>query len=105
MNLDDLMITWFCRIADAVAASLHGRRYRERGPQPEMSDSEVLTMEIVAEYVEVQQDSLVAQYFRDHDVAYFPLLSRMHRVCFARQAATMCRLAEPVWQGVRAQIL
>jgi len=47
MNLDDLSIAWFCLIDDAVAASLHGRRCREGGPQPEMSDSEVLTMEIV----------------------------------------------------------
>ncbi|MBA3823014.1 MAG: hypothetical protein H0X24_03795 [Ktedonobacterales bacterium] len=42
------------------------RRLRQRGPTLEMTDSEVITMEIVGEYVRLQQDAAIYRYFCQH---------------------------------------
>jgi hypothetical protein len=104
MDLDDLIITWFCLIDDGVDAILHGQRFRERGPQPHLSDSEVLTMEVVGEYLGIQHDTGIYHYFQEHHGTLFPQMRRLHRTTFVRQAANIYRLAERVWCWVRDQI-
>ncbi|MCH8870308.1 MAG: hypothetical protein IIC85_11400, partial [Chloroflexi bacterium] len=51
MDLDSFIITVFCLVDDAMKEILQGRRLRQRGPNPTMADSEVLTMEVVGEYL------------------------------------------------------
>ncbi|EFH81820.1 transposase [Ktedonobacter racemifer DSM 44963] len=41
MNLDDLIITCFCVIDDLLPQVLEGKRLRQRGPMPKVTDSEV----------------------------------------------------------------
>jgi hypothetical protein len=66
MDLDDLMITWFCLIDEGLQAVLAGKRLRSSGPRPTLADSEVLTMEVVGEYLGLEQDSAIFAYFRRH---------------------------------------
>jgi hypothetical protein len=47
MNLDDCIITCFCLIDELLPSVTKGKRLRERGPMPTLSDSEVVTMEVV----------------------------------------------------------
>ena len=42
------------------------QRVRGKGFAPALSDSEVLTMEIVAEYRGIETDIGIWQYFREH---------------------------------------
>ena len=51
MDLDDFIITVFCRIDEAIPLVLDSQRLRERGPAPTLCDSEVVTMEVVGEYL------------------------------------------------------
>lgn len=95
MNLDDLIIHWFCAIDAGVAACLGERRFRQRGPTPEMADSEVITME---------QDAAIYRYFRQHYAHFFPAMQHLHRSTFVRQAANIDRLTEQVWQWLREQV-
>jgi hypothetical protein len=71
MDLDDLIITWCCLIDDGVQAVLAGRRMRQRGPQPRLSDSEVLTMEVIGEYLGIQHDTGILRYFQAHHTPIF----------------------------------
>jgi hypothetical protein len=64
-----------------------GQPLRERGPDPTLADSEVLTMEVVGEYLGLIQDSAQFAYFRRHYAHFFPALARLHRTTFVRQAA------------------
>jgi hypothetical protein len=45
MDLDDFIIAVFCLVDEAIPQLTGGYRLRERGPQPILADSEVLTME------------------------------------------------------------
>jgi hypothetical protein len=104
MDLNDLIITWFCLVDDGVDAVLAGRRLRERGPAPTLHDSEVLTMEVVGEYLGLEQDVALFAYFRRHYVHFFPALAQIHRTTFVRQAANLQVVKDWLWQWVRAHL-
>ena len=84
--------------SEAVPRVLDGQRLRQRGPCPTLTDSEVLTMEVVGEYLGLGQDSALFAYFRCHYVHFFPALRTLHRTTFVRQAANLWRLKERLWQ-------
>jgi hypothetical protein len=104
MDLDDFIITVFCLVDEAIPRVTGGHRLRERGPEPTLADSEVLTMEVVGEYLGLIQDSSLFAYFRQHYAHFFPALARLHRTTFVRQAANLWRLKERLWQDVLAQV-
>lgn len=56
MDVDTFMITVFCCIDDILESLYQGRLLRQRGPKPALSDAEVLTMEVVGEYLGHSQD-------------------------------------------------
>ena len=103
MDLDTFIITAFCIIDDTMNDILQHRRLRQRGPKPTLSDSEVLTIEIVGEYLSLHQDKAVFDYFRRHYSHFFPALRTLHRTTFVRQAANLCSVKELVWQSVLAR--
>ena len=52
MDLSTFIVAGFCLVGDR----LEGRRIRQRGPQPKLSDSEILTVEIVGEFLGIGTD-------------------------------------------------
>jgi hypothetical protein len=73
------------------------RRIRQRGPAPLLADSEVLTMEVVGEFLGYDQDTAIYHYFRRNHPDWFPALARVHRTTFARQAANVWVVKERLW--------
>jgi hypothetical protein len=71
---------------------------RERGPAPKLSDSEVVTMEIVAEFLGIDKEKDIYLYFRRHYAHYFPRIRKIHRTTFTRQAANLWVMKERLWQ-------
>jgi hypothetical protein len=101
MDLDSFIITVFCQVDDALEeclARLGVRRLRQRGPCATLADSEVLTIEIVGEYLGLAQDKAIFDYFRRHYSHFFPALDRVHRTTFTRQAANLWLIKERLWQ-------
>jgi hypothetical protein len=70
---------------------------RARGPHPTLSDSEVLTMEVVGQYLGFSQDKALFNYFRTHYSHFFPALTQVHRTTFTRQAANLWKIKERAW--------
>jgi hypothetical protein len=62
---------------------------RRRGPDPRLHDSEVITMELAGEFLGIDTDKGIWQYFRRHHAAEFPALMQTDRTRFARQAADL----------------
>jgi hypothetical protein len=88
MSLDDLILTVFCWVDDELHAA-HLEALRQRGPAPLLADSEVLTLELVGEYLGFDTDTQLFWYFRQHHADAFPALALVHRTSFARQAANL----------------
>ncbi len=104
MDLDDFIIAVFCQIDEMLPQITQRQRVRQRGPAPTLDDSEVLTMEVVGEYLGLVQDRALFAYFRHHYAHFFPALARLHRTTLVRQAANLWRLKERLWQHVLAQV-
>jgi len=101
VDLEEFSITVYCLVDDLLIASGDDpawRRVRRRGPAPVLADAEVLTMEVVGEYLGLDQDAAIYRYFRRHHRDWFPALARVHRTTFARQAANLWALKERLWR-------
>ena len=94
MDLSTFIVCVFCLIDDL----LQGERLRQRGPAPKLSDSEVLSMEIVGEFLGLDTDKAIYLYFKRHYPHYFPRVREVHRTTFARQGANLWKVKEQIWQ-------
>ncbi len=100
MDLSTFIVAVFCLIDDQLK---NLGRLRERGPTPTLCDSEVLTIEVVGEFLGIDEDRELFEYFRRHYAHYFPNLSRVHRTTFTRQAANLWKVKEHLWQELLAE--
>jgi hypothetical protein len=94
VDLNTFIVAVFCLIDDRI----EDRALRARGPLPRLSDAEVLTLEIVGEFLGLDTDKAIFRYFRRHYGEWFPALGEVHRTTFARQAANLWKVKERLWQ-------
>ncbi|HZS08552.1 MAG TPA: transposase, partial [Blastocatellia bacterium] len=87
MDRDTFIITVFCLVDDEFKKSSAVYRIRHAGFAPELSDAEVITMEICGEYFKHPTDKDLFGYFAQHYRHFFPSLSE--RSLFVRQAANL----------------
>jgi hypothetical protein len=85
VNLNTFIIAVFCLIDDW----LQGQKLSQRGPKPKLSDAEVLTIEIVGEFLGIDTDEGLYAYFGRHYAEWFPARRQIHRTTFLRQAANL----------------
>ena len=96
MDLDHFILATFCLIDDIMIDLLSHRRLRPRGPAPALADSEVLTLEIISEYLSLNPDKAICTSFRHPYAPCFPALRPRHRTPFVRQAANRWHLKERI---------
>lgn len=92
MPLEELIITVFCWVETAFEDVTAGIKLRARGFAPRLSDSEVITLEIVGEVLGYDGDEAIWSYFKRHWAAWFPGLGA--RSTFVRQAAHLWRIKQ-----------
>lgn len=96
MDFSAFIVAVFCLIDDR----LKGRRVRQRGLAPKLSDTaELLTIEVVGEFLGLDTDEAIFRYFGEHYGEWFPALGEeVHRTTFARQSANLWKVKEGLWQ-------
>src|SRR5215213_4965772 len=95
MDLSTFIVAVFCLIDDRLKKE---RRIRRCGPAPKLSDAEVLTIEVVGEFLGIDTDKGIYCYFRRHYGEWFPALKGVHRTTFCRQAANLWVVKEMLWK-------
>jgi Transposase DDE domain len=75
-----------------------------RGPPPKLSNAEILTLEIVGEFLGIDTDKDIYLFFRRHYDGWFPALGEVHRTTFARQPAKLWKVKECLWQEFLALV-
>jgi hypothetical protein len=98
MDLETFLTAVFCVTDDFLAELSREHKLRQRGPRPVLADSEVLTMELVGEFLGFDTDRAIVTYFRRHYGQLFPKLLAVHRTTFARQAANLWGVKRRLWQ-------
>ncbi len=56
MPLEDFIIAIFCWIDDQFPLLTGGHRLRQRGVNPKLTDSEVISMEVIGEFLGLDTD-------------------------------------------------
>ncbi len=97
MTPQELLLVVFCLVDDELK-TLDLGRLRPRGPQPTLSDAEVITIEVVGEAWGLDTDQAIYRHFRRYHRAEFPALAHVARTTFARQAANLWRVTERLWR-------
>jgi hypothetical protein len=87
----DFILAVYCLVDDSYRAFLRDKRGNKRlrtsGPNPRLSDSEVITMVVVGEFLGYDTDEGIHWYFRQHWRTLFPTIP--DRTLFVRQAANL----------------
>ena len=96
MDTNSYMIEMFCIIDDFMKR----KRIRRRGPQPQLSDSEVITIEIMGAFLGIETDKGIYTYFKQNYGDWFPALRRIHRTTFTRQMANLWWYKKSIWKHV-----
>ena len=102
MDLSIFIITVFCLVDDWLEAE--PKKLRQRGPRPELNDSEVLTIEITGEFLGIDTEKDLFAYFRRHYGEFFPALKEVHRTTFTRQASNLWVAKERLWQHLLERV-
>ncbi|MDD5580288.1 MAG: IS982 family transposase, partial [Methylobacter sp.] len=101
MPLEDFIIYVYCCVADIYPQVLDGR-LRHRGFKPKLTDSEVIAMEIVGEFLGQDKDQGIRAYFRDHWHRWFPHLGS--RSNFAKHCANLWATKQCLLDGLTIKL-
>ena len=71
-STEDFIINVFCCVDDLWHQITQGKKIRKGGFEPSLGDSEVITMEIVGEFLGIETDKGIWSYFRPHWLDFFP---------------------------------
>ena len=96
MDITTFIIAVFCLMDDFLA----GKRLRKRGPLPKLRDSEVLTIEVVGEFLGIDTESGIFTHFCRYYSDWFPGLRKIDRTTFTRQAANLWKIKQELWQKI-----
>lgn len=86
MSVEDFIINVYC-LVDEKMKKIPKIYLRQRGPSPNLSDSEIITMEIVSEFQGIDTDKGAWEYFTQHWLALFPTLGS--RANYAKHASNL----------------
>lgn len=92
MPIDDFMIYVFCCVEELLGKVCNGLKLRQRGFNLKLSDSEVLTIEIVGEFFGFDTNKKIWEYFQRHWRNWFPNLPC--RTTFVRQVANLWKVKQ-----------
>jgi len=93
MPIEDFIIYVYCYIDD-IYLQIVQKPLRHAGFQPKLTDSEVITMEIVGEFIGKDQDKQIWQYFKTYWSDYFPALGS--RANFAKQSSNLWNVKQHI---------
>lgn len=101
-TIEEFIIAVFCCVDDWLKAMSTEHAIRSKGFAPALSESEVMTMEIVAQFQGIDADSAIWQYFRRHWWAWEPGLGS--RSAFVRLAANLWQYKAMLQQHIAEQL-
>lgn len=105
MDLDLFIVAVYCLIDERFEKLLaQSGKLRTRGPAPLLDDREVLTVEIVGEFLGLDTEKAIHEYFGRHYAGWFPALGRVHRTTWTRQAANLWKVKELLWRELLGEI-
>jgi hypothetical protein len=102
MLMEDFIITVYCLVDATLKNLLGSQKLRHRGFEPKLSDSEVITMEVIAEFLSIDTDKGAWEYFSQHWSHWFPALGS--RANYAKHAANLWNWTQQIQVAFAKQL-
>lgn len=102
MSLEDFIIIAYCCVEQGLIQLKGHEKWRSRGFAPKLSDAEVITMELVGEFLGYDTDTAIWRYFKNHWTSWFPGLGS--RANFSKQAANLWKVKQIIARTLSAQL-
>ncbi len=101
MSLEEFIIWVYCWVDENTAEILGEGKLRRRGCKPALSDTEVITMDIVGEFLSLDTNKSIWSYFKIHWGGCFPRLGSSSN--FARQANYLWHIKQLLQEKLTAK--
>ena len=88
LDLDTFLVTVYCVVDDLYQELIAPERPNRPGPRPELSDSEVLCLSLLAQWQPRRSENAFVAYAIRHWRSYFPRL--LSQSAFNRRARDLC---------------
>jgi hypothetical protein len=95
MHREQDIIELYLTIEAACQVVTQGKKLRQRGPEPDLTDAEVLTIEIFGEMQGHHNDASIWRYSKAHWQDWFP--GSGSHPAFAKQSAHLIHLKQKVF--------
>lgn len=102
LDIEEFIIAVYLRVERYLESIMRLHPPRQRGFAPSLSDGEVLTIEIVSEFLGHHSDVAIWKYCRRHWRGWFPSLG--DRTTFVRHAANLWRYKQLVHQRLLQEL-
>ena len=89
MPIDEFIIKIYLMVDDYYK-KIVTNRLRQGGYTPKLTDRDIITMELVGEFLQMDTDSQIHQYFKQHWQAWFPNLGSYPN--FAKQCVNLLQV-------------
>jgi hypothetical protein len=103
LDLDTFLATVYCVVDELYEAQFAPRKPVRPGPRPELADSEVLTLMVLAQWQPDRSETAFVAWARDHWRAYFPRL--LSQSAFNRRARDLTPVLCALGPAVHARLV
>jgi IS5 family transposase len=93
---------YHCLIDELLKKQENIKKIRKRGFQPALSDSEMITMEIISEFLGIDTDKGAWEYFCNHWRFLFPAIGS--RANYAKQAANLWAIKQRIQKQLATEL-
>ena len=100
MSIHEFIISIYL-IIDEFYSIIVTRPLRTRGFAPALSDVEIITMQIVGEFLELDSDKSIWMYFKHHWLEWFPKLGSYPNFC--KQCANLWQINQQIISKLKLQ--
>ena len=100
MPIDEFIIKIYLMVDDYYK-KIVTNRLRQGGYAPKLTDSEIITMELVGEFLQMDTDSQIHQYFKQHWQTWFPQIGSYPN--FAKQCVNLLQVKTLIQQHIVKQ--
>jgi hypothetical protein len=87
MDREDFIIHVYCIISKFFDSLTKSKSIRQRGPRPHLADDEIITMQVVGEFLGMDGEKNIWEYFSKNWIHFFPGLG--DRTTFVKQVGNL----------------
>lgn len=102
MPIEEFIISVYLCLCKTYSEVTNDTKIRKSGPDPELTDVELLTMEVAGEFLGINEDKKIWFYFKTSWAHYFPNIGS--RSSFVKQSINLTNIKKKIYSVLKEQL-